>query len=288
MTEASKLVGYASLAPADGALAATKLVAYALMGPESAGLYASKLVVYVVTGPPPEVGELRILTWAFTLDDHDFLVIQLSSETLVYDFFSEKWYTWGSGIEADGWRAVRGQNWNANLGAIMPGLGGAGQSNVVCGDEETGALYFLDPGLAEDDLFDGTPGQPLFNGANAATIGLAFEDGAKLATAPAGAAANSRDPSNLVALRNALAANDPADALDGLIFDISSTVAGRTITRDALTTIAATARIALEAQSGVDLDAEAVNLIRFQQAFQASGRVMQVASTLFDTLLGIR
>ena len=159
MTEASKLVGYASLAPADGALAATKLVAYALMGPESAGLYASKLVVYVVTGPPPEVGELRILTWAFTLDDHDFLVIQLSSETLVYDFFSEKWYTWGSGIEADGWRAVRGQNWNANLGAIMPGLGGAGQSNVVCGDEETGALYFLDPGLAEDDLFDGTPGQ---------------------------------------------------------------------------------------------------------------------------------
>jgi hypothetical protein len=159
MTEASKLVGFASLAPADGAAAATKLVAYALMGPEASGLFASKLVAYVVMGPPPTVGELRVLTWTFTLDDHVFLVIQLSSETLVYDFFAEKWYTWGSGAESDGWRAVRGQNWNANLGAIMPGLGGAGQSNVVCGDKETGALYFLDPELVEDDLFDGTPGQ---------------------------------------------------------------------------------------------------------------------------------
>jgi len=33
---------------------------------------------------------------------------------------------------------------------------------------------------------------------------------------------------------------------------------------------------------------EAVNLIRYQQAFEASGRVMQVASDLFDTILGIR
>ena len=135
---------------------------------------------------------------------------------------------------------------------------------------------------------DGSPGQPLFAGTNAASLALAFEDGALLATAPAGAAANSRDPGNLIALRNALSANDPAEALDALIFDISGTVAGRSVTRDALQTIAATARIALEAQSGVDLDAEAVNLLRYQQAFQASGRVMQVASTLFDTLLGIR
>ena len=34
-------------------------------------------------------------------------------------------------------------------------------------------------------------------------------------------------------------------------------------------------------------DAEAANLLRFQQAFQASGRVMQAASDIFDTLLGI-
>lgn len=37
--------------------------------------------------------------------------------------------------------------------------------------------------------------------------------------------------------------------------------------------------------SGVNLDEEAANLIRYQQAYQASGKVLQVATTLFDTLL---
>lgn len=38
-------------------------------------------------------------------------------------------------------------------------------------------------------------------------------------------------------------------------------------------------------ESGVNLDEEAANLLRYQQAYQASGKVMQVASTLFDFLL---
>ena len=128
----------------------------------------------------------------------------------------------------------------------------------------------------------------MFSGTGAADMVLAFEDGALIATAPAGAGANSRDASNLAAMRNALGLSDPAGSMDGLLFDISSTVAGRSVTRDALESIAGSARITLQAQAGVDLDEEAVNLIRFQQAFEASGRVMQVANDLFDTLLGIR
>jgi flagellar hook-associated protein 1 FlgK len=75
--------------------------------------------------------------------------------------------------------------------------------------------------------------------------------------------------------------------MSGLLFDISSHVAGRTITHDALDAIASSARISLEQQSGVDLDTEAANLMRFQQAFQASGRAIQVASDIFNTLIGI-
>lgn len=37
--------------------------------------------------------------------------------------------------------------------------------------------------------------------------------------------------------------------------------------------------------SGVNLDEEAANLIRYQQAYQAAGKMIQVATTLFDTLL---
>ncbi|HEY0061116.1 MAG TPA: flagellar hook-associated protein FlgK [Telluria sp.] len=45
------------------------------------------------------------------------------------------------------------------------------------------------------------------------------------------------------------------------------------------------ARNSQQSVSGVNLDEEASNLLRYQQAYQAAGKVMQVASTLFDTLL---
>lgn len=44
---------------------------------------------------------------------------------------------------------------------------------------------------------------------------------------------------------------------------------------------------AQQSMSGVNLDEEASNLIRYQQAYQAAGKVMQTASVLFDTLLSI-
>ncbi|HEY5677307.1 MAG TPA: flagellar hook-associated protein FlgK [Myxococcales bacterium] len=134
-------------------------------------------------------------------------------------------------------------------------------------------------------------GQPLFGGGppiTAANMTLALTDGAGIATAPAGAGANSRDAGNLNALRTALGQADPVGGMDALLFDISGTVQGRTVTRDALRTIANGAKVSLQAQAGVDLDQEAVNLVRFQQAFQASGKVMQTAKDIFDTLLAIR
>ncbi|OON61014.1 flagellar hook-associated protein FlgK [Massilia sp. KIM] len=39
--------------------------------------------------------------------------------------------------------------------------------------------------------------------------------------------------------------------------------------------------------AGVNLDEEATNLIKYQQAYQAAGKVMQIAGTIFDTLLSI-
>lgn len=40
----------------------------------------------------------------------------------------------------------------------------------------------------------------------------------------------------------------------------------------------------VQSESGVNLDEEAANLMKFQQSYQASARVMSTASTLFDTL----
>jgi flagellar hook-associated protein 1 len=45
------------------------------------------------------------------------------------------------------------------------------------------------------------------------------------------------------------------------------------------------ATTAVQEESGVNLDEEAANLLRYQQAYQAAGKMMQIASQLFDVLL---
>src|SRR5262249_39548685 len=47
------------------------------------------------------------------------------------------------------------------------------------------------------------------------------------------------------------------------------------------------AQQATQAVSGVNLDEEAANLQRYQQAYQAAGKVLAVAMSLFDTILDI-
>ncbi len=59
---------------------------------------------------------------------------------------------------------------------------------------------------------------------------------------------------------------------------VTSTAAGRLLTET---------NTALQAESGVNLDEEATNLLRYQQAYQAAGKVMQVASEMFDVLLSL-
>ncbi|MEL7317981.1 MAG: flagellar basal body rod C-terminal domain-containing protein, partial [Pseudomonadota bacterium] len=69
---------------------------------------------------------------------------------------------------------------------------------------------------------------------------------------------------------------------------LSSRIAAQDVTRTGLAAIAQNAEATLLNETGVDLDTEAANLIRLQQAFEANGRVLQVATEIFDTLLAIR
>ena len=59
------------------------------------------------------------------------------------------------------------------------------------------------------------------------------------------------------------------------------------ITNSAETKLLDQALQAQQAESGVNLDEEAANLLRYQQAYQAAGKLMQIASQLFDALLAL-
>ena len=58
-----------------------------------------------------------------------------------------------------------------------------------------------------------------------------------------------------------------------------------TITEQALTVVNNQAIAARDAVSGVNLDTEAASLIKYQQAYQAAAKAMQIAGQLFDTIV---
>jgi len=59
------------------------------------------------------------------------------------------------------------------------------------------------------------------------------------------------------------------------------------VNADAGATLLAQVTASQQDVSGVNLDEEAANLLKYQQAYQAAGKVMQIASTMFDTLLSL-
>ena len=60
------------------------------------------------------------------------------------------------------------------------------------------------------------------------------------------------------------------------------------ISKDALNVVFSQAKEARDSTSGVSLDEEASALVRFQQAYQANAKVMQMASQLFESILSVR
>ncbi len=76
-----------------------------------------------------------------------------------------------------------------------------------------------------------------------------------------------------------------ADAYANVLADVGVRVQGAVASADNTGTVAARARAELSAEVGVNLDEEAARLIQFQQSYQAAAKMLQVAQTLFDTLL---
>ena len=133
----------------------------------------------------------------------------------------------------------------------------------------------------------GATGAALFSGTTAATISMATTSGSAIATAAGGSAAKSADTTNLTALTSALGTLDPAGTMNTILTDISGSVQSATTTQTTLQTLSSAAASSLSSQAGVDLNTEAVNLVKYQQAFQASGKVMQTANDIFTSILNL-
>lgn len=100
-----------------------------------------------------------VRAWTYTMDGHDFYILRLGNfGTLVYDVLTEEWYEW----DVAGYPILplsTGINWYG-ADALAGGFG----SNVLCGDDSFGSLYFLDPtGIYDDDPLLGNERPVKFN-----------------------------------------------------------------------------------------------------------------------------
>ncbi|MGB7989602.1 MAG: flagellar hook-associated protein FlgK [Candidatus Methylophosphatis roskildensis] len=76
-------------------------------------------------------------------------------------------------------------------------------------------------------------------------------------------------------------------AYASLVSDVGSTSREVQITARAATTLVEQTTATQQGISGVNLDEEAANLLRFQQHYQASSKVIQIAGKIFDEILAL-
>ena len=127
---------------------------------------------------------------------------------------------------------------------------------------------------------DGNPGQPLFTGTSAATLTAATLAPDQVAVADA-----SGSNGNMLALGEMRGANDPEARWSGHMASQAQTVASARAQDAAAATRADASAAARDGVSQVDLDTEAAELLRFQQAYSAAARTIQVARETMQTLL---
>lgn len=181
--------------------------------------------------------------------------------------------------------------------AVIPAQGGA-MAGVV-----DGAQRIADARAALDDLatdfadavnavqagghdLNGSAGAAMFAGSDAASLTVALTDGAQIAAATPGS--GKQGNGNLAVLAGVRTSGGFEGRLTTLQSATGAAIAARRTVIDAQGAIHDNAVAARDAVSGVNLDEEAVNLLRFQQAYQASARVIQVARETLDTLFAIR
>lgn len=134
---------------------------------------------------------------------------------------------------------------------------------------------------------DGNPGAAMFAVGDSATdLSVSLNDPRGIAAA--GVGGGQRDNSNLVAFTSLRGSGGFEAGTTALVSDNAATLAARQQVADAQTAIRDGAVAARDSVSGVNLDSEAVDLMRFQQAYSASSRVIQVARETFQSILDIR
>ncbi len=196
----------------------------------------------------------------------------------------------------------------ARVAAALPVVAGTGAANA--GSARPGALSVTDPAnpalrtaativftSATTYTVDGGPAQAYAAGQPVTANGWSL----RLEGSPAAGdtftvrdnSSGTGDNRNILALAARLSqpyldggTTSINGALGRIVADIGVQTRQAQVSRDALAVVQRDALATRDSVSGVNLDEEAANMIRYQQAYQAAAQIVQVANATFDALLG--
>jgi flagellar hook-associated protein 1 FlgK len=139
-------------------------------------------------------------------------------------------------------------------------------------------------GVAGGDLF--SPPPPGGVGA-AAGFSVLITDPSKIAASADGSAGSNGNLTRLLDVQKqaVVAGQSPTDFYAGIVFRVGSDVANASAERDASDLILRQLGDQRSALSGVSMDEEAANLIRYERAYQAAAHVITVVNNMTDTAI---
>ncbi|QEZ44330.1 flagellar hook-associated protein FlgK [Cupriavidus oxalaticus] len=154
-------------------------------------------------------------------------------------------------------------------------------TNYVFTDADGTVLAGTPPGTDIDFTIDGLT----FTFSGTPKAGDKFELGGN-----AGGVKDNGNMLSLAKLQNAKTiggVSSFSDAYAQLVNDVGTRAKSVKIASASQDSITTQIKTAQQSVSGVNMDEETVSMLRFQQLYQANARVIQTASSLFDTIIGI-
>jgi flagellar hook-associated protein 1 FlgK len=130
----------------------------------------------------------------------------------------------------------------------------------------------------------GAAGSPLLSGSSAATIASATSDPAAIAARESNAGTANGNLLSLSALRGGSGLEQTWSAM---VTDQGQIVSAANSASTAASTAKDSALSARDTSSGVDLDSEAADMIRYQQAYNGAAKVIQVAQETMQSILDL-
>ncbi len=141
---------------------------------------------------------------------------------------------------------------------------------------------------------NGAAGQPLFavpstvSGA-AANIALTTTDPALVAASADGTPNSNGNLAKLSAIQNSVlpSGESPTSAYASLVYNVGEAASTATATSDATQLSLQQLTDQIGSVSGVSIDEESANLVRFQQSYEASAKVITTINTLYSVILNM-